>query len=126
MYKGLAHIGIMTENPDKCAAFYIDNLGFEKYHELKSDYINIVMVKGGGLVLEFIKTDRKIKTGIIDHLCIEVTDIEKTVSELRAAGVDFETEEVMTMNGLFPFECKNIFFEGPAGERVELFDMQGK
>ena len=34
----------------------------------------------------------------------------------------YKEEPIGVMPSMFPKPCKNAFFKGPAGERVELFD----
>lgn len=120
-YKGLAHIGIMTDDPDKCAKFYIDNLGFRPYHEAALRDFKIVFVENNGMIIEFVGKGGVPHPGTVDHIAIEVQGIEALVEELRAKGIEFESDTINTMS-IFPSGCKNIFFKGPAGERVEFFD----
>ena len=120
-FRGLAHIGIMTDDPKRCAEFYIDNLGFRYYHEKDMGQVQIVFVENGGCVIEFVSRGARSGVGAVDHIALEVQGIEAIVDELRAKGVKFETEKINCMD-VFPCGCKNIFFKGPAGERLELFD----
>lgn len=122
MFKGLAHIGIMTEDPRKCADFYIKNLDFKEIQVIPRGTFEIIMVENYGLVLEFVGRPAQNKDGVIAHIAIEVSGIEKTIERLRKNGVEFEGDEAKLMEGFFPFACRNIFFTGPAGERVELVD----
>lgn len=122
MYKGLSHIGIMTDDPKGCAQFYIDKLNFRHFHYVNRGTVEIYMVENGNLILEFVGRKTTDQAGVIDHICIEVVDIDKTVEDLKAKGVKFESEKANVMEGFYPFPCKNIFFRGPANERVELFD----
>jgi len=120
-FRGLAHIGIMTDDPKRCAKFYVDNLGFRYYHEKDLGHLQLAFVENGGLVIEFVSRGAISAAGAVDHIALEVQGIEALVNELRAKGVDFETKEISYMD-VFPCGCKNIFFIGPAGERLELFD----
>ena len=122
MFKGLAHIGIRTDDPRKCAEFYINNLDFRLLHVVPRDGFEIIFVENAGVVLEFIGRKGPDSAGIVDHITFEVNGIEKTVERLKAAGVKMDSDTPRQMEGFFPFPCKNIFFTGPAGERVELFD----
>lgn len=119
--RGLAHIGIMTDDPKRCAEFYVDNLGFRYYHEKDLGHLQLVFVENGGCVVEFVSRGARSADGAVDHIALQVQGIEDLVEELRAKGVEFETEKVTCMD-VFPRGCKNIFFRGPAGERLELFD----
>ena len=122
MYKGLAHIGIMAEDPRKCADFYVNNLDFRVMNVIPRDGFEIIMVENGGLVLEFVGRGKRDCAGVVDHIAIEVRGIDKTVRRLKKNGVEFQSDKPALMDGFFPFPCRNIFFVGPAGERVELVD----
>ncbi len=50
-----------------------------------------------------------------NRFAIEVGDLEATVSELRAAGVQFRNEVVTGVGG------KQIIVDDPSGNPVELF-----
>lgn len=120
-FRGLSHIGIMTDDPQRCAKFYVDNLGFRYYHESALRDLRLVFVENGGCIIEFVSRGARSTAGPVDHIALEVQGIDALVAELRAKGVEFETDNVNCME-VFPCGCKNIFFKGPAGERLELFD----
>ena len=122
LVKGMAHIGIMTDDAKGCAQFYIDNLDFRPFYSYKLGDLVLEFVECGGMVLEFVQTGKEEQAGIVNHIAIEVQGIEKLVENLKAKGIVFETEEIAYMPTFFPNGVKNIFFVGPAGERVELFD----
>ncbi len=122
LVKGLAHIGIMTEDAKGCAQFYIDNLDFHPFYSFKAGELVIEFVECGGLVLEFVQAGKFEHAGVVNHVAIEVQGIEKLVEKLRSKGIVFETEDITKMPTFFPNGVKNIFFTGPAGERIELFD----
>ncbi len=120
--KGLAHIGIMTDDAQKCTQFYIENLGFRKFYDYQPGELFLMVVECGGCVIEFIQSGEVSNCGTVNHVAIEVQGIESLVEELKAKGVVFETETISRMADFYPDGVKNIFFSGPAGERIELFD----
>lgn len=124
--KGLAHIGVMTEDAAGCAKFYIDNLSFRPFYEFHLGDMYLNFVECGGCVIEFIQkgtnTDDVNNDGIVDHIALEIQGIEVLVEELKLKGIEFETELIEKMPDFYPVGVKNIFFKGPAGERVELFE----
>jgi catechol 2,3-dioxygenase-like lactoylglutathione lyase family enzyme len=120
--KGLAHIGIMAEDPRKCAEFYVEKLGFRHFYEKELGQMTLSFVENGGCVIEFVQKGPVPVPGTVDHIALEVMGIEALVAELKAAGVEFESENINHMADFFPNGVKNIFFKGPAGERIELFD----
>jgi hypothetical protein len=46
------------------------------------------------------------------------------LGELKAKGIVFETEEPIVIDKLFN-GARIIFFRGPSGERLELFEFMG-
>ncbi len=119
---GLAHIGIMTDDPQKCADFYVKYLGFSPFYTYANDDVQLVFVENGGCVIEFVRAASEYTAGTVNHIALEVQGIEALVENLRAQGIVFETEEITKMPDFFPNGVKNIFLTGPAGERIELFD----
>lgn len=119
---GLAHIGIMTDNAKECAEFYISNLGFHSFYSYCAGDLCLEFVENGGCVIEFVQGGSVPDAGTVNHIALHVQGIEALVEQLREKGVEFETEEITKMPDFFPNGVKNIFFRGPAGERIELFD----
>ncbi len=122
LVKGLAHIGIMTSDAKACAQFYIDNLDFRHFYSYTLGDLVLEFVECGGCVVEFVQSGAVDVAGVVNHVAIEVQGIEKLVEKLKAKGIVFETEDITKMPDFFPNGVKNIFFAGPAGERIELFD----
>ena len=73
-------------------------------------------------MVEFVQTGGTEVNGMVDHIALEVQGIEAMVEKLKSEGIEFETEEVGKTPDFGPNGMKNIFFRGPAGERIELFD----
>lgn len=119
---GLAHIGIMTDDAKKCANFYVNHLNFHPHYSYKAGELCLEFVENGGCVIEFVQSGQETAAGIVNHIALEVQGIEALVEKLRGEGIVFETEEITKMPDFFPNGVKNIFFRGPAGERIELFD----
>jgi len=59
--------------------------------------------------------------GSVDHIAIEVKNLDELVSQLKAKGIEFETEKPIKLEKLFN-GAQVIFFRGPSGERLELFE----
>jgi len=127
--KGLAHIGIHTDKIDESIEFYTEILGFELTH--RKDMPNgtrLAFVDVGGLVVELVQPAdtsgvKERKAGIIDHIAIEVDDIDKVIQNLKEKGVEFNTPEKNVNKHLFD-GISNIFFKGPNGESLELFQYE--
>lgn len=130
-YMGLAHIGIFTADIEKSKSFYIDNFGFKLDGEVKLDkpgnvWSKLAFLNLNGMVIELVEPSDKTKVntgnnGSVEHLTIKVEGISELVKELKGKGITFETEEPIhiakILNGV-----NVIFFRGPNGERLELFE----
>ena len=121
---GLAHIGIYASNAEVSKDFYLNTLRFD----LKEDYTmpngtRLIFCDAGSCQIELVcKPEPKaMPEGVVSHIAIECSNIEGWVEELKAKGVKFETENINEMPGLLG-GAKNIFLDGPDGERIELWE----
>ncbi|MBF8377205.1 VOC family protein [Alicyclobacillus mali] len=119
----LEHTGVMVSNLDRSIAFYTDVLGMELLgtldHNTPGIRLAFLSYPGQTAQLELIEgyADELPDEGQVHHLAITVDDIEAEVDRLRAEGVRFLDEAITTLrNG-----ARYIFFSGPDGERLELF-----
>jgi lactoylglutathione lyase len=127
--KGLAHIGIYTDDIEKSMKFYTDILGFDWMDKrdvpVEGGTMQLGFVSAGNLVIELIQpVDTSVikerKAGIVDHIAIEVEDIDDVIIKLKEKNLVFNSEEKKENPYLFD-GISNIFFDGPNGERLELF-----
>lgn len=116
--KGLAHIGIFVKDMQTSVQFYRDTLGFQ----VTDTCNNLCFCNIGTCLLELVEIrDYKPRTaGQVDHIAVEVENIEALCDELRARGVKMP-DKIGEMPHLLG-GVKNIFFEGPDGERIEFFE----
>jgi lactoylglutathione lyase len=72
--------------------------------------------------VELIATDARdiAETGRVDHLAFTVTDLDAEVARIRALNVRFIDEAPTALADL----GRVIFFYGPDGEHLELFERQ--
>lgn len=112
---GIQHLGIPTEDIEKTVAFYHD-LGFE------TSWTNgeVAFLQLGTLVIETYKVDAAAKVnGAIDHVALNVKDIEAAWRDAQACGYETEDTEI----NFLPFFEKGVrFFTiiGPNREKVEF------
>ena len=131
----LGHIAIYTEDTEKSVKFY-EALGGKVS---MSGTLNL----GGGKTkkLTHIKFDTETTvelmevsdksatpaygaTGIIEHFCFNVDDVDKAVEELKKRGIDsFKDPEPKDMPEIFGKGYRRIFLIGPSGEQIELFQL---
>jgi len=120
--KGLAHIGIYTNEPKKCADFYVEHLGFHFYHMEQRENFVIYFVESQGCIIEFVEKDGFQNNGVIHHIALEVQGIENLAHELAEKGIISKDYSIAKLEPFFASSAKNLFFTGPAGETIELFD----
>jgi catechol 2,3-dioxygenase-like lactoylglutathione lyase family enzyme len=123
---GLAHICIFTGDMSKALAFYTDTLGFDVVHRthLDSGY-GFSIVRRGSCIIELLQPDdanqmKSRESHPIDHVALEVKDINAVVATLKAKGISFFTpivDDPNLMGGV-----RIAFFKGASGEVFELFE----
>lgn len=123
LVRGLHHIGITTDDLQKSCAFYIEHLGFRMMHKQKLASCSCWFVENHGLVLEFISTGKAASGGAVAHIAIEVCGLENLVAELKEKGIIAAGAEITVMPDFFPSGSRDIFFTGPAGEEIELYEL---
>lgn len=122
--KGLAHIGIYASDAEVSKDFYLNTLRFDfKAENVLPNGVRLIFCDAGSCQIELVcppaATNRP--EGVVSHIAIECENIEAWVEELRAKGVKFESDHVNVMDGLLG-GAKNIFLNGPDGERIELWE----
>jgi len=117
---GLAHIGIFVKDIDKSIDFY-KRLGFTLDTE-EAPSIRLAFLSAGNCLIELVeKKDEPTRSaGVIDHVAVVVDDIDAAIANANANGIKIDASQVNTMTILGGI--KNVFFEGPDGERLEFFE----
>ncbi len=117
----------ITDDVDAAVAFYVDRLGFDV--EMRPGP-GFAMLSRGGLRLllnqpgaggagQPTPDGRMPEPGGWNRIQIEVSDLEREVEALRAAGTSFRGEIVRGRGG------SQILLDDPAGNPVELFQPSG-
>ena len=128
--QGMQHLGLPVTNLQRSLAFY-EQLGFET--ALRTDLqepagtVQVAMMQKGGLTIELYQlagAEREQVAGRpdghIDHIALDVLNIETAFSELQAAGF-----EILEPNApvFLPFWEKGVRYftvRGPDAEKVEF------
>jgi catechol 2,3-dioxygenase-like lactoylglutathione lyase family enzyme len=115
------HVGIIVEDADKAAEFYISQFGAAITRRHKTERVNIIFVSSGATILEFIQylqgAEGK-KIGSIDHVAYTVPNMEEAVQKLKDTGVKLISE----VPGDFGKD-KIFFFQGLNGEKLEFVEI---
>ncbi|MGZ4031223.1 MAG: VOC family protein [Tumebacillaceae bacterium] len=123
--KKIEHVGVMVKNLETSIAFYSEVIGMEHrgtllhtdgvirlafmgFADSKETEVELIEGYNSGLPTE----------GKVHHLAFTVDKLEPEVERLRALQVTFIDKDITTL----PNGSRYIFFEGPDGEWIELFE----
>lgn len=115
---GLQHIGIPCRDIEETIGFY-EKLGMEVAYRTENDGLKVCFLQQGTMVIETYEEPIVNVTGAINHICFDVTDIEKAFECAKEMQVTFCDEEIQFL----PFWDNGVrYFTilGPNGERVEF------
>ncbi len=127
MFKRIDHVEIVTDQPERTAAFYTEVLGFtvkarDRIERAGSGTaLNLVYLDLGGTVVELISyegvaVDPAPQTEHLGYrmIALEVDDMQKTADELKTKGVDIVWGPVVRPTYARAEICD------PNGYRIEL------
>lgn len=115
---GVQHIGIPTKDIKATKEFY-EKLGFAVAFETVNEGSNVAFLRLENLVIETYEDDAKMIAGAIDHIAIDVNDVEQVYKEIC-------NMELNTLQGeihFLPFWENGVRFftiKGPNEERIEF------
>lgn len=118
---GIQHIGIPTNDIEATIQFY-EKLGFEIAFRTVNEAADekVAFLKLYSLVIEtYENKTAKMETGAIDHVAIDVKDIERVYELVKQAGMNTMQDTVHFL----PFWENGVKFftiEGPNKERIEF------
>ena len=118
---GVQHIGIPTNDIDKTVEFY-HKLGFETAFETVNEEANekVVFLKLGTLVVETYENHAaKMEHGAIDHVALDVRDIEEIFQYINEVGLN-STQDTIHFLPFWENGVKFFTIEGPNKEKVEF------
>ena len=119
------HIAIIVSDYEKSRDFYVNKLGFQvirEEHRAAQNDIKLEVQLGNCMLEIFKKAECAENPGKpnrcgVWHLCFYAPDLEKTIAELNAVGIETDPIMVNASNG------KRIcFFYDPDGLPLELHE----
>ncbi len=122
MISGLAHIGLFVVDMEESVAFYTEKLGMKlgksKNIDDNGKIVKIQFLYANSFVVECIQVPGEViaDRGRIEHLAMDVTNIEETKLELEKKGIKFNGDIVTDEE----IGCKYITFKGPNQEGLEI------
>ena len=128
--RGMQHLGLPVTDLERSHAFYMQ-LGFVTALRTDLDQpdgqVRVAMLEKDGLTIELYQlpgAEREEiaarRDGHIDHIALDVQDIEGALVELKAAGFEILEEDAPVF---LPFWSRGVRFftvRGPDGEKVEF------
>jgi len=117
---GLAHIGVFVKDIDKSIDFY-KRLGFTLDKE-EQPGIRLAFLSAGTCLIELVEKPDALprEAGVVDHIAVTVDNIEAAIENANANGIAIDASQINTVPILGG--VKNVFFDGPDGERLEFFE----
>ena len=121
LINGIQHIGIPTNDIEKTVTFY-QGLGFEVALATFNKEANekVVFLKMKDLMIETYENhNAEMKAGAIDHIAMDVTNIDQVYEEVKSAGYTILHDSVQFL----PFWENGVRFftiVGPNQEKLEF------
>ncbi|MBN9045728.1 MAG: VOC family protein [Rhizobiales bacterium] len=118
---GLQHIGIPTKDIEGSEKFYT-GLGFETIYRTQNGDSRVIFLKLKNLIVEIWEGPATGLAGAIDHIAIDVTDVDAVFRTLTAAGLTAIEGEVRRL----PFWENGVRYftiSGPNAEKLEFIQM---
>lgn len=111
------HIGLPTKDMDASIQFYT-GLGFENIYETRNDGARVVFLKLRNLVIEIWEAAATGVSGSIDHIAIDVTDIEEVFRIVTSSGLTTIEEKICDL----PLWERGVRFFTVSGPNVEKLE----
>ena len=116
---GLQHLGIPTNDMEATIAFY-EKIGFKISYETMNGDERVVFLKLGDFIVEaYQNMQAAMRNGAIDHIALNVLDIEETYAYINEIGLNTKNDTIHFL----PFYTNGIKYfniEGPNKEVVEF------
>ncbi len=118
---GIQHVGIPTNDIQQTILFY-EGIGFEKVWQTINKQTNekVMFLQLGNLIMEIYESNQTVMSrGAIDHIALDVTDIDSVFEFFKEKGHRLLNEEIQYL----PFWEHGIKFftlSGPNEEKIEF------
>lgn len=121
MMNGLQHMGIPTNDIETTIQFY-EKIGFETVYCVvnKEADEKVAFLKLHNLMIEtYENKTAAMKPGAIDHIAIDVTDVEAVYEEINKARLN-STKDTIHFLPFWENGVKFFTIEGPNKEKIEF------
>ena len=119
---GVQHIGIPTNDMEATVDFY-RRLGFEMVFEtvLRAENCRVCFFRLGNLCVEAYENRQAVmKSGAIDHIAIDTTDIEAAFEFVKQGGFTLLNDEIQSIPDFWTNGVRFFKIEGPNRENIEF------
>ena len=128
--QGLQHLGLPVTNLERSKAFYAQ-LGFTETLrteiQAQTDVIQVAMMEHENFTIELYQLGQedlqeiaKRADGHIDHVALNVLDIEQAYAEIKAAGLEILEDNAPVFLPFWEHGVKYFTVRGPDGEKIEF------
>jgi catechol 2,3-dioxygenase-like lactoylglutathione lyase family enzyme len=128
--QGLQHLGIPVTNIERSKAFYMQ-LGFTEAMrtdiQAQPEVIQVAMMEHENFTIELYQLGQedlqeiaKQADGHIDHVALNVLDIEQAYAEIKAAGLEILEDNAPVFLPFWEHGVKYFTVRGPDGEKIEF------
>lgn len=119
---GIQHVGIPTADIQNTIDFY-ESLGFKNIGRFDVDGRDFAFLQLGNLVIEAIPNPNPtMQAGAIDHICLDVKNIQELFNQLRDAGYTMLNDDLVDFK-VWKNGTKLFFIEGPNKEKIEFCEI---
>ncbi|MBQ3223918.1 MAG: VOC family protein [Clostridia bacterium] len=116
---GLAHIGIPTNDLTKTIRFF-ESIGFEMRLRTATEKEQVAFLQLGNVMIETYENGMAaLKPGAIEHIALDVDDIEAVYAEVRGLGYK-EFEDGIQFLPFWEHGVRFFTIAGPNGEKIEF------
>jgi lactoylglutathione lyase len=128
--QGLQHLGIPVTDIERSKAFYMQ-LGFIEAMRTdiqpQTEVIRVAMMQHENFTIELYQLGQEERReiarrsdGHIDHVALNVLDIDQAYAEIKAAGLEILEDDAPVFLPFWEHGVKYFTVRGPDGEKVEL------
>jgi lactoylglutathione lyase len=128
--QGIQHLGIPVTDLERSRDFYMQ-LGFteamRKDIPRKSEPVRVAMMEHENFTIELYQLDKERRQeiatrsdGHIDHVALNVLDIEQAYTEIKALGLEILEDNAPVYLPFWEHGVRYFTVRGPDGEKIEF------
>ena len=122
---GIQHVGVPTDDIQKSILFY-KGLGFGIVWQTinEQDGASVVFLQLGNLIMEVYENKQaSMKSGAIDHIALNVTDIGAVFSKIKELGYEMLDDNIRFLP-FWEYGVRFFTIIGPNKEKIEFCEKQ--